>query len=229
MRMKRSLFCLLLAVILALTACGEASSPASTAETTAPDVIPSQETAPAEESEAPAPAETPAETETPAEPLPEEGEAPEVWDGLTFETEDLEGNVVSSRELFAAHTVTMVNVWASWCPPCVRELPELQRLNGEFAEKDCAIAGLLIDGDDPAGLEAARSIMEEAGVSYTVLMPWDEALEQFPVYAVPTSFFVDSGGHVLGEPVVGVDVEGYPGYLEAAISLAQESAEGAAS
>ena len=202
MRVKQILFCLLLALTLAVAlAAGREAAPASAAE----------------------------KAEAPAVPTQEAAGAPEGWDGLVFETVDLDGNTVGSRELFAAHTVTMVNVWASWCPPCVRELPELQRLNGEFAEKDCAIVGLLMDGDDPAGLEAARGLLEAAGVSYTVLMPWDDALELFPVYAVPTSFFVDGGGHVLGDPVVGADVAGYPARLEAAVAMARENADGAAS
>lgn len=175
-------------------------------------------------SDAPAPIDAPAPTEAPA-PTPTEAPAPAVepetaeesaWDGIVFETADLNGDRVTAQELFSAHTVTMVNVWASWCPPCVRELPDLQRLSGEFAEKDCAIVGFLLDGDEAQGLADARARLEEAGVTYTILLPCRELSEIFPVQAVPTSFFVDSGGHLVGEPIVGAYVEGYTAGLDAA-------------
>ena len=167
----------------------------------------------------------PAPTEAPA-PAPTEAAAPApapaetAWDGLVFETSDLNGDPVTAQELFSAHTVTMVNVWASWCPPCVRELPELQRLNGEFAEKNCAIVGFLIDGDEAQGLADAKARLQEAGVTYTILLPCDELNEIFSVQAVPTSFFVDSAGHLVGEPIVGAYVDGYTAALDAVIAQA---------
>ena len=114
----------------------------------------------------------------------------------------------------------MVNVWASWCPPCVRELPDLQRLSGEFAEKDCALVGFLLDGDEAQGLADGRARLEEAGANYMILLPCRELNEIFSVQAVPTSFFVDSGGHLVGEPIVGAYVEGYTAALDAAIAQA---------
>ena len=164
------------------------------------------------EAPAPAPAEASAQEAAPA--------AESAWDGLVFETTDLDGNPVTAQELFSAHAVTMVNVWASWCPPCVRELPDLQRLSGEFAEKDCALVGFLIDGDEAQGLADAKARLQEAGVTYPILLPCKELNEIFSVQAVPTSFFVDSGGRLIGEPIVGAYVEGYTAALDAAIAQA---------
>lgn len=193
---KTPILCITLCMLLTLLlgACGRAAPPAPTE---APALTPT---------EAPAPA---------AEPAAGEESA---WDGLVFETTDLDGNPVTAQELFSAHTVTMVNVWASWCPPCVRELPDLQRLSGEFAEKDCALVGFLLDGDEAQGLADGRARLEEAGVTYTILLPCEELNEIFSVQAVPTSFFVDSGGHLVGEPIVGAYVEGYTAALDAAVA-----------
>lgn len=124
---------------------------------------------------------------------------------LTFETTDLYGNAVSSEDLFAAHKLTMVNVWATWCGPCVRELPELGELSEELAAKDCAVVGLLYDGD----AESARALMEEAGADYLVLNVWDGADAQLGIQAFPTTFFVDSSGAIVGTAIIGADVEGY--------------------
>ena len=193
---KTPILCITLCMLLTLLlgACGRAAPPAPT------------------EAPAPAPTEAPAPA---AEPAAGEESA---WDGLVFETTDLDGNPVTAQELFSAHTVTMVNVWASWCPPCVRELPDLQRLSGEFAEKDCALVGFLLDGDEALGLADGRARLEEAGVTYTILLPCEELNEIFSVQAVPTSFFVDSGGHLVGEPIVGAYVEGYTAALDAAVA-----------
>lgn len=197
-----ALCALLLALLLG--ACGRAAAPTTTAT----------------EAPAPAPTEAPAPTaEAEAAPAPDEAAA---WDGLVFETTDLDGNPVTAQELFSAHTVTMVNVWASWCPPCVRELPDLQRLSGEFAEKNCAIVGLLLDGDEAQGLKDGKARLQEAGATYTILLPCEELNEVFSVQAVPTSFFVDSGGHLIGEPIVGAYVEGYTAALDAAVAQAAE-------
>ena len=90
---------------------------------------------------------------------------------LHFTTTDINGNTVTSEELFGSHEITMLNVWASWCGPCIGELQELEALNNRLAGKDCAVIGLLIDGDDPDAVETARQILREKGVTYTVILP----------------------------------------------------------
>lgn len=137
---------------------------------------------------------------------------------LSFETTDLNGNAVSSEELFSSHQITMVNVMTTWCTYCIQELPELQELSESYASRDCAVVGLLYDGTDDALIETGKTLMEEAGVSYTVLCPWDGMEEQLPLQAFPTTFFVDSTGAMVGEPVVGADLEAYAAQLDALLA-----------
>ena len=166
---------------------------------------------------------TPAQNPQPAAATPAPA-TPAPWTGMVFETTDTDGNTVRSQDLFSQHTVTMVNVWASWCGPCVGELPELQRLNGEFAAKNCAIVGVMLDGGDADGLRDGLARMQEAGVTYTVLLPWADVDSIFPAEYIPTSFFVDSGGHIIGDPIVGAAVNDYAPGLDAAIAAAQSGA-----
>ncbi len=133
---------------------------------------------------------------------------------LEFETVDIEGNPVSSADLFRQHKVTMVNIWASWCGPCVMELPDLEKLSQEYAEKGCAVVGLLYDGDDSGAVSDAVKIMADAGVTYTVLLPWEGAEYAYPVQAFPTTIFVDSEGTIIGDPVIGANVPAYTAELE---------------
>lgn len=60
---------------------------------------------------------------------------------ISFETTDLDGNVVRSADVFKGHRLTMVNVWGTFCGPCIGEMPELEKLNYRLKQKDCAIVG----------------------------------------------------------------------------------------
>ena len=128
---------------------------------------------------------------------------------IHFEATDFDGNPVSSEELFSKHAVTLVNIWATWCGPCIGELKELQAIHTRFLEKDCAVVGLLTDDD----FEAARRLMEENGVTYDVVFVKSSLSFVFPYSAVPTSFFVDRDGVFLGTKFVGV----YPDMYESAL------------
>ena len=133
---------------------------------------------------------------------------------FSFKTTDLNGNAVSSEELFSTHQITMVNVMTTWCGYCIQELPELQRLSELYAEKNCAVIGVLYDGTSDDLLKTGRSLMEQAGASYAVLQPWEGMESQMPVQAFPTTFFVNSAGEIVGEPILGADPEQYTARLD---------------
>ena len=148
-------------------------------------------------------------------PAPDAG-APER--ALSFETTDLAGNAVSSADLFAAHDYTLVNIWASWCGPCVGELPELQKIAAEYAEKNCAVVGILIDSTDPGGVESAQELLSQAGADYPVLCVPENFDSQMSVQAVPTSVIVDSEGKIVSEEIVGADPDGYRAAFDALLN-----------
>ena len=133
---------------------------------------------------------------------------------ISFETTDMEGNPVSSAELFAEHSYTMVNVWTSWCVYCVREMPELERLSQTCADKDIAVVGLLYDGADAQGRADAEDILAQTGVTYRNLLPWDGMEGALRVQAFPTTFFVDSAGRLLGDVIQGADIAAYEQQIE---------------
>ncbi len=128
---------------------------------------------------------------------------------IDFESTDFEGNAVKSSDVFAKNKYTMVNLWASWCGPCVQELPELEKLNKEFEEKGCGIVGILTDGTDPAGLEDAKEIVAETGVTYLNIIDNSGIADLLHVTGVPTTVFVNQNGEIVGRSVVGANVEEY--------------------
>ena len=127
---------------------------------------------------------------------------------ISFTTTDTDGNPVTSEELFAGNKITVVNIWASWCGPCVRELPELEKINARLAEQNCGVVGLLYDGD-AAALADGKQTMRNAGVTYPVILPPEKVDVLFPIEAFPTTYFVDSEGCILTEPVIGAYVDLY--------------------
>ena len=129
-----------------------------------------------------------------------------------FETVDVDGNKVTSEELFGKNEVTMVNYWGTWCGPCRGELAELGEINERLADKGCGIIGIVEDAvaDDQETLKAAKDLLTENKVGYVNLVPnkdMAEILDQVTAY--PTSFFVDKTGKILCTPIEGAAVEEY--------------------
>ncbi|WP_159459773.1 TlpA family protein disulfide reductase [Scatolibacter rhodanostii] len=123
---------------------------------------------------------------------------------VSFDTTDLNDQSVSS-EIFAESDLTIINIWATWCPPCISELPELQQITESYPDKHVQLIGLLHDGVDQEGkkddkiIENAKTLLETAGADYTVVLP-DETLmtEILPrVQAFPTTLFVNDKGELL--------------------------------
>jgi thiol-disulfide isomerase/thioredoxin len=119
-----------------------------------------------------------------------------------FTALDLDGNEVN-QEIFSDYKITMINVWATFCGPCLDEMPALGKLAGEYAEKGVRVVGIVIDVLDGNGepvesqLELAREIVEETGADYLHLLPSADLIEAKlkQVSLIPITFFVDSEGN----------------------------------
>lgn len=133
---------------------------------------------------------------------------------LSFETTDLGGNPVTSEEIFSGHKITMINMWATWCDPCKDELPELAKMAEDFEQQNCQIIGICLDAEDEATMAEGRAILENAGVGYLNIVPFENREELLPNSAYPTTYFVDENGTVLDEVIVGAMLTRYPRALE---------------
>lgn len=120
----------------------------------------------------------------------------------SFETTLLTGETVT-QEIFTDYDMTVVNVWATWCNPCISEMPELAELDAALPE-NVNLISICIDGSDDKAF--TQEILDYCGVNYPVLMPNDSLTENVIQYvsSVPTTFFIDKEGNVIGNPVVGV-------------------------
>ena len=133
---------------------------------------------------------------------------------LVFETTDLEGNPVSSDEIFSGHGITMINMWATWCDPCKNELPALAKMAEDFEKQGCQIIGLCLDAEDEETMAEGRAILEEAGVGYLNIVPFEGRETLLPNKHYPTTYFVDENGIVLDEVISGAMLTQYPRALE---------------
>lgn len=127
-----------------------------------------------------------------------------------FSLEDINGEVYT-QEMFAEYDLTMVNVFATWCSPCVKEIPDLEKLHQEMGERGVNVAGIVLDTvdgsgkKDEEGVEKAKLLAEKTGASYPFLIPDEGNLNGIisGVSAVPTTFFVDKEGNIVGEIYTG--------------------------
>ncbi len=95
-----------------------------------------------------------------------------------------------------AGRVVLLNLWATWCPPCVRELPALDRLAGRFAGEPFAVVTLALDA---GGALQAAPFFERLGIRHLALYvdPARAIGEVLPDDVLPASFFLDRQGRVV--------------------------------
>jgi Redoxin. len=140
---------------------------------------------------------------------------------ISFETKDLDGNTVKSEDIFSKNKITVVNIWGTYCGPCINEMPDLEVLSKNIADKQCGFIGVVIDisgPDDKGQIDAAKEIISDTGVTYLNLVPWGGIDSQLPTEFIPTTYFIDSNGNVVGEAVVGAHTaEEYESLIDEAL------------
>jgi len=150
--------------------------------------------APAQPEVTPAPEATA--TEAAAEPEATEAAS----DTLEFSLTTLTGDTLD-QTVFTDNKLIMVNYWATWCGPCVGEIPDLVKISKDYADKGFVIIGVLTGDDD---IDGAKTFIADQNVSYPVVMPEAFFLDHADgIQAIPTTMFFDSTGKQLGETVVG--------------------------
>ena len=133
---------------------------------------------------------------------------------IDFETMDIYGNPVSSRDLFGQHACTMLNIWTTSSDFCIDEMSELEAIHQRLAGKDCGVVGLLYDGTTDELITLGRNIMNEHGISYPVILPPDNVDTLLPVEGFPTTYYIDREGRIMGEPTVGSKANDYEGVID---------------
>jgi peroxiredoxin len=109
-----------------------------------------------------------------------------------WELRRLDGTTLKSPEL--AGKVVVVDFWATWCPPCVEEIPGYVEMQREHEAAGLVIVGISLD---QAGVEEVRKFGERYGMNYPVVMADRDVVAAFGgVEAIPTTFLIDREGRI---------------------------------
>lgn len=123
-----------------------------------------------------------------------------------FSAVDIYGEPIDQAEL-EKQPLTMLNIWGTFCGPCLDEMPDLARLSADYAEKGVQLIGLVSDANGPEDedtLALAREIAEQTGASYRHIVPGEDLYGLLAqITAVPTTVFLDGEGRQVGYAYVG--------------------------
>lgn len=109
-----------------------------------------------------------------------------------FLLRDLSGKVVSTADWKGK--VVILNFWATWCPPCREEIPELVQLQAKYKDK-LQVIGASEDDDTP---QKVQQFAQQHGMNYPIVMATKELIDNYGgVPALPTSFLIDPQGRVV--------------------------------
>lgn len=106
-------------------------------------------------------------------------------DGDTLQLDALRGRVV------------LLNVWATWCAPCIEEMPALQRLHEQLAPRGLSVVAVSVDVVSPRTDADVLSFIDQFGLTFTVLRDASGRIEDaFGVAGLPTTFVIDRNGRI---------------------------------
>ena len=119
---------------------------------------------------------------------------------LRFQTVTLDNQVIT-QDIFAEHDITLVHVWATFCGPCIAEMGEYAKLYRELPD-NVGMVGLIVDVYDGinSNVSDANEILSDAGAEFPNMRVSDDLYDVSNSFQfVPSSFFVDSEGHIIGK------------------------------
>lgn len=200
LQFKKWILPVVLAGVTVLSACGNSGNSGSAVETTAQSDSVKEEGSTAAASEKAA--------EDNAYAVSEEK--------LSFTTKNLNKEDVDDS-IFADKDLTILNVWGTFCGPCINEMPELGAWAKEMPD-NVQIIGLVADiaGEtDEQQIDTAKTILEKTGADFQNIIPNSDFSDLLSnVVGVPTTYFINKEGKIVGKPIVGAQVSKYKSFVD---------------
>lgn len=148
-----------------------------------------------------------------------------------FTMQDINGQTYT-QDIFQDYDLTMVNIFTTWCSPCVAEIPDLEEIHRTMADKGVNVVGVVLDILDENGeinedsLKQAQLLAEQTGATYPFLIP-DESYMNGRLIGIegfPETFFVDKNGNIVGETYSGSgDLEYWTDVVEQELANLEEN------
>lgn len=146
-----------------------------------------------------------------------------------METVDLDGNALDSA-VFADKKLTMVNAWNLGCTPCIEELPVLEQLDRDLADRGFAVLGLYYTfGAELTEKERGEiaDVLSNAGAGYTQFLASGDMMktdELKVMAAFPATWFVDGEGNIVDKVEGSNDYEGWKSVIETMLEKVEDNA-----
>lgn len=117
-----------------------------------------------------------------------------------FELTTLEGKKVKLSDYKGKKVI--LNFWATWCPPCRAEMPDMEEFYSTYKDKDIVILGVNLTKSEQEE-SVVREFIKSYGITYPIPLDVESSVaETYQVSAIPTSYFIDTKG-VIREKIVG--------------------------
>lgn len=121
---------------------------------------------------------------------------------VSFAANTIDGQVFSSEQ-FSESKVTMINVWATYCNPCLMEMPDLGEIAASYDKADFQLVGIIsdvIEDSSQSDIDSAKDLITQTEANYPHLLLNQSIFDNLVggVSSVPTTFFVNQKGEMLG-------------------------------
>ena len=114
---------------------------------------------------------------------------------VDFTARDMNGKKVQLKKLLAEGPV-LLDFWALWCVPCLKEMPELKKIAKKYKESGLTIVA--VNQDSPSDQSKVKPFVKQKRFNFVVVLDEDKDLwDQFNVNALPTSILIDQTGHIV--------------------------------
>lgn len=125
---------------------------------------------------------------------------------LKFSGTDLEGKK-ATKDLFKDYDLIIINKWGTFCSPCIKEMPDIQKIQDEFKDKKVKVIGVISmkpEDDEKSLVSDAKKITKIKNITYLNVLPDKKLNEQLNKFEfVPVTLFVKPDGKVLNTYIVG--------------------------
>lgn len=110
----------------------------------------------------------------------------------SFTLKDLDGNDVSLSDFEGK--LVILDFWATWCPPCVMEIPHFIELYEQYKDRGFAMVGISLDRE---GIDVVRAFAQKHDMNYPILMSDGQVAQAYGgINSIPTTFILDSAGNI---------------------------------